>query len=262
MTKNIDRFKATALSMILPIFLMGEAHATVQDIHEIADLCTDSERVMKDYALTGMKITYHNPQKTLKEVAEKMDKEMSDLEKAKMGGKLHAEEEALIEEWHKIEHNLTETPVKESAKALHDKVNKFAQHCEKLANELEATVDNHAEHYVLLIERLNLDTQRLAADYTMKAWGALDDAAYYPEVKATIEDYMKDYDELMVANDKMVSPKVKAKLKELKHHFMPFEMMIESHSGRFVPLLIAKKADKIDAETEKILKEEEMEVEK
>jgi len=254
--------KATVLSLVLPMFLMAEAHATVKNIHEITDLCTDSERVMKDYALTGMKITYHNPQKTLKEVAAKMDKEMADLEKSKTSGKLHAEEEALISEWHKIEHNLTMTPAKESAKTLHDKVNSFAAHCDKLADELEKTVKNHAEHYVLLIERLNQDTQELAADYTMKAWGTLDDAAYYPEVKATLDDYMKDYDELMVANDKMVPPDIKAKLKKLKRDFMPLEMMVESHSGRYVPLLIAKKADKIDDETEKLLKADELEVEK
>jgi hypothetical protein len=43
---------------------------------------------------------------------------------------------------------------------------------------------------------------------------------------------------------------------------MPLEMMVESHSGRYVPLLIAKKADKIDEETEKLLKADELEVEK
>jgi hypothetical protein len=41
-----------------------------------------------------------------------------------------------------------------------------------------------------------------------------------------------------------------------------FEFMLESHSGRYVPLLIAKKADKIHKETINILNEDEREEEK
>ena len=43
---------------------------------------------------------------------------------------------------------------------------------------------------------------------------------------------------------------------------MVFEFMAESRSGRSVPLLITKKAEKIYEETKNILEEEEREVEK
>ena len=261
MIKKSTLLKTIALSIALPTLLMSEAHATVKDIHEVTDVCTSSERILKDYTLIGMKITYHNPQKNLDETVKHLDAEMADLENEKEGKALHAEEVALVEEWHKIEENLTHAPVKESALTLHHHVNDFAKHCEKLSDDLAASMDNHAEHYVLLIERLNLNVQELAGIYTMKAWDAIGDNEYYGEVKEILADYNKDYNEIMVANDKMVSPEVKSKLKVLKKHFMMFEFMAASHSGRFVPLLIAKKADKINDETEKILKEEESEVE-
>ena len=262
MVKKSILLKAATLSMVLPMLLMSEAHANAKDIHEIIDVCTASERIMKDYALIGMGIVYHNPQKNLDETVKHLEAEMADLMSEKTGKKLHAEEEALIVEWHKIEENLTHTPIKQSALELHHHVNDFAKHCEILAEELAASSTNHAEHYVLLIERLNLNVQELAGIYTMKAWDAIGDDEYYPEVEEVLADYNKDYDELMVANDNMVSTKVKERLKTLKKHFMMFEMMTASHSGRYVPLLIAKKADKINDETESILEEEENEVEK
>lgn len=64
------------------------------------------------------------------------------------------------------------------------------------------------------------------------------------------------------AGEGVVSAKVKSHLRSLDKHFLMFEFMAESHSGRFVPLLIAKKANKIHEETMKILTEDEREEEK
>jgi len=134
MAKKTTLLKAATLSMVLPMLLMSEAHANVKDIHEINDVCTSSERIMKDYALIGMKITYHNPQKNLDETVKHLESEMADLENEKIGKKLHEEEEALIAEWHKIEENLTHAPVKESALELHHHVDTFANVSQCFAN--------------------------------------------------------------------------------------------------------------------------------
>jgi len=254
--------RGSALSMVLPLFIMAEVHASAEDVHHIIDICTSSERILKDYALIGMKITYHDPKKDLEETVARLDKEMEELEKHKLTDALHAEEVALHKEWLQIEENLTHDPVKESALTLHHHVNTFAKHCEVLAEYLAKDTGNPAEHYVVLIARLNLNVQELAGVYTMKAWGAIGDDEYYQEVKDVIEDYNKTYDELMAAKSNMVSDSVKSKLKTLKKHFMVFEFMAESKSGRFVPLLIAKKANGIHEETIEILKQEEREVEK
>jgi len=261
--KMYKGFRASLLSMLLPLFVVAEGNvrANAEDVHDIIDICTASEKIMKDYALIGMKITYHNPQKALDETLKHLKQEMKHLEKHKLSKKLHNEELKLHKEWAKMEENLTKTPTKESALALHNRVNTFAEHCEVLAEHLAKDTGNMAEHYVVEIARLNLDVQELAAIYVMKAWGAMGDDAYYEEVKHILHDYIKTYDDLMAADGKMVSSNVKKHLKVLKKHFMIFEFMAESRSGRYVPLLIAKKAEKINKETKNILEEEEREVE-
>lgn len=253
--------KTSALSMVIPLFLVAEIHANAEDVHDIIDICTSSERIMKDYAMIGMKITYHNPQKDLDETIKRMDEELEHLEKRKVSKALHDEEVALHKEWIKIEEELKQPITKENALMIHHHINTFAKHCEVLAEHLAEDTGNPAEHYVVLIARMNLDVQQLAGIYVMKAWGAIEDEEYYKEVKHILEDFNKAYEELQAADSKMVSDGVKAKLKTLKKHFMVLEFMAESRSGRYVPLLIAKKAEKIYKETIEILKLEESEVE-
>ncbi len=253
--------KLKILHMLLPLYMVAEVHATAQDVHDIIDICTSSERIMKDYALIGMKITYHDPQKDLDETVKHLDKEMSDLETRKLTITLHKEEEGLHRQWEKIEDNLTHSPNKKSALTLHHYVNTFAQHCEVLAEHLAKDMGNPAEHYVVEIARLNLNVQELAGVYVMKAWGTISDDEYFKEVKGILSEYSKTYNELLAADEKLVSSEVKKRLKVLKKHFMLFEFMAESRSGRFVPLAIAKKANKIHKETKDILREEEGEVE-
>jgi len=248
----------TLISLLFPIIGLAEVHATAEDVHEIIDICTSSERIMKDYALVGMRITYHNPQKDLDESIKHLDEEMADLEKHHLIAKLHKEELELHKLWSKIEHNLTQTPNKQSALTLKHHIDAFAKQCDKVAEDLAKDTGNPAEHDVVLISQLNLDVQKIAGAYVMKAWDAIGDDEYYSGVKQLNNEYQKIYDELEHESDKLVSPKVKKRLRTIDKHFLMIEFMAESKSGRFVPQLIAKKANKIYEETMAILKEEEL----
>ncbi len=247
--------------MVIPLIMAAETHATAQDVHEIIDICTSSEKIMKDYALIGMKFTYGELKKDLKETTTHLDSEMTDLEGHKVSKSLHDAEVGIDKEWAKIEKELKNSPEKRSALALEHHIDIFAKHCEALAEHLAADVQNKAEQYVVEIARLNLDVQRLAGVYVMKSWNAIADDEYIKIVKKILEDYAETYQKLMQADEKMVSNEVKERLRTIKKHFMLFEFMAESNTGRYVPLLASKKANKINKETIKILKFEESKVE-
>ena len=63
------------LTMFFPIVALSEVHASAEDVHEIIDICTSSQKIMKDYALIGMKVTYSNPEKDLKKTIKKLEAE-------------------------------------------------------------------------------------------------------------------------------------------------------------------------------------------
>ena len=245
-----------------PAVMLSKVHANTEDLHNIIDICTSSERIMKDYALVGMKITYSNPQDDLKKTIKHLDEEMDALLKHKLTKNLHNEEVALQKAWQSIEHNLTHDPAKKEAMSLHNKVNEFARLCDTLSEDLAKDIGNPAEHYVVLIAELNQYVQQLAGDYIMNAWGAFANEPYLKETKETIKEYLDDYNKLMSADEKWVPKDIKDMLKVLRKHFMVFEVMAESISGTHVPLLVSKKANKIFKETKKILSKEEKEEEK
>ncbi len=52
---------------MIPIY-PASAAVTAQDVHEVADMCMYSQRILKDYALVGMNILYHDPKADLEKV--------------------------------------------------------------------------------------------------------------------------------------------------------------------------------------------------
>ncbi|NPA59268.1 MAG: hypothetical protein GXO30_02215 [Epsilonproteobacteria bacterium] len=260
-TKTI--LKCLKYSFVLMSFTISvNANATPEDVHKIIDICASSQKVMKDYALIGMRIIYHDPQKDLTSTLKHLDTEMDELASHPLSKNLHEEELQLQKGWQQIARALLKKPSKKTAIELRHEVDDFANQCEKVASDIATDTNNDAENEIVHISRLDLDVQELAGDYVMKAWDAMSDDEYYKDVHEIKEDYQKEYNLLESADDKLVSEKIKKHLKMLDKQFMMFEFMAESHSGRFVPLLIAKKADIIHAKTVEILNEDESEEEK
>ncbi|MBL1274626.1 MAG: hypothetical protein COB30_000905 [Ectothiorhodospiraceae bacterium] len=245
-----------ALQSIYPVYDASAKAASAQDVHEIADMCMYSQRILKDYALVGMGVTYHDPAKDLITSAKTINKYIIDLESHHLKKSLDDEIRELEGLWKEIEPQLLEKPVKKRMTFLHKKVEQFSHRCEVVADHVATDTGIEGEHYVVLVAQLGMESQRLAALYMMKAWGIADDN-YYEEVEEVLKEYEDIYHELLNADEKLVSPEIKEKLKSTEKHFLVFEFMASSKSGRFVPTMAEKSASKIFDEIREILKLEE-----
>ena len=244
---------ALALQIMLPIYDASAKAASSQDVHEIADMCMYSQRILKDYALIGMGVTYHNPAKDLAKNVKTVNKYIADLKSHHLKKSLDDEIRELEGLWREIEPKVLEKPDKKRMSNLHKKVEVFSQRCEEVADHVATDTGIKGEHYVVLIAQLGMETQRLAALYMMKAWG-IADANYYEEVKEVLDEYEEIHHELMGADEKLVSAEIKVKLKAAEKHFLVFEFMAASKSGRFVPTIAEKIASEIFTEVREILK--------
>ncbi len=78
------------------------AEASTRDIKEMADVCMYAQRILKDYALIGMGVTYHDPATDLKKNAKVVDSYVADIENHHLTGqsrlihRKHLEQVALI----------------------------------------------------------------------------------------------------------------------------------------------------------------------
>ena len=242
--------------MGMSFFLLNfqvSASASAQDVHEMADICMYSQRILKDYALVGMDVHYHDPAADLKKNAKIINQYISNLKNHHLKKKLDDEIREIEVLWKEMEPMLLAKPDKKNMTELHKKVEKLSHRCEEIADDLAKDSQIKGEHDVVLIAQLGMESQRLAALYMMKAWGIEDDN-YYEEVEEVFTEYEKVYHELMAEDEKLVSAEIKNKLKKTEKYFMMFKFMASSKSGRFVPTLAEKTASKIFHEIRDILK--------
>jgi hypothetical protein len=228
------------------------ANASAKDVHEMADVCMQANRILKDYALVGMGVEYHNPAKDLKENLELIEKEIKDLEGHKHNEKLTAEIVEIEKSWHAIKPEFEKTPDKNKMHDLRVMVEKFTIRCEEVAEDIAQDTGIKGEHDVVLVAELGMESQRLAALYLMKAWGVAN-SDYETELKKIVDQTESIYKELLEADEKFVSKEIKEKLKKVEKDFIAFSVMANSSSGRFMPSAAEKMASKIFEELRAIL---------
>ncbi len=242
------------LTALVTLFFCTEvsANASAKDVHEMADICMQANRILKDYALVGMEVKYHDPAKDLKENLELIEKEIKDLEGHKHNEKITAEIVEIEKSWHTIKPEFEKKPDKSKMHDLRVMVEKFTDRCEEIAEDIAKDTGIKGEHDVVLVAALGMESQRLAALYLMKAWGVAD-PNYDEEVKEVVEQTEKIYKELLEADEKLVSKEIKEKLKKVEKDFIAFSVMATSKSGRFMPAAAEKMASKIFKELRTIL---------
>ncbi|MCI5123140.1 MAG: hypothetical protein D3925_01355 [Candidatus Electrothrix sp. AR5] len=247
---------------ILMLFLCSEAsaNASAQDVHNIADICMQANRILKDYVLVGMEVDYHNPAKDLEDNLEQMDEEFKNVENHKMNKKLTAEIVEIEKSWYDIKPEFQKKPDKTKMHDLHEAVEKFTFRCEEVAEDLAKDTGIKGENDVVLLAKLGMESQRLAAEYMTKAW-AVAGPQYDEEVRKMVEEIGSIFKELMGADDTLVSKEIKDELKSVEKDFIALEVMATSKSGRFMPSSAEKMASKIFKKLNEIIGMEEKLVE-
>ena len=261
--KTVSTMVKTVVTGTIAFSILIPTHAaptSTEDVHQMAEVCMLAERLLKDYAMIGMGVTYHDPAEDLKQGEEKIITYLKNIESHGLKAELDAEVRSLEEWWHKIEKRLLAEPTKEGMVEFREEVDNFSLECEKVADHLAIDTGIEAEHDVVLISQLGMETQRLAALYMMKAWG-VEDPKYYEHVEEIFVEFEDIYHELMAESDEKVPAVVKEKLEFIDKQFIVFKVMAATKSDRLVPTRAEKTASKIFDKVQEALKLEQSLVE-
>jgi len=259
--KIVMRVAAFVL-FIVAGFEANAVAAKAVDVQEMADICMYSERLLKDYALLGMNVTYGNPADDLIKNTKVVDKYLADLESHHLDAPLDKEVKEIHRLWVGIEKRLLKKPNKSNMMALRNDVEAMVKRCETVAEHLAKSTGNKGQHDVVLIAELGMESQRLGALYMLKAWG-IKDEKYKEEVAEIISEFKSIKKELMNANDKLVSAEVKKQIKGMENHFRVLTVLAQTagDSGRFAPTRFERSTSKVFNEIREILVLEEQSVE-
>ena len=232
-----------ALIMLLPASKVS-ANALTENLHNVSEICMDVQRALKDYALIGMKTSYHDH---LQEDLAEVDEHLNNLKKSDtLDEKLTAEILAIEKIWTAVKPKFEKKPFsKKTMHELHEVIDEdLTERCETIIDQMAADTGIKGYEHVVHVGRLGVESQRLAAIYLLKAWG-IDDPHYEKVVQHTLDETDQIYEKLMSADEKLVSKEIKEELKKSKKDFIAFGFMAKRKSGRFMPAEAAKMADEL-----------------
>jgi len=252
-----NKFIFFHLSSLGLLFLSAAAsassHPYARSLVDIDDLCVITNQMERDYAIEGMGIAQKVSAERLHQAEERFTKEFTEVEKGKLPSGIHQEVEGLKQGWQKINAILKSTPQKSQIKQLDTAVRGFSSDCEKVAADIQKKVDISGSEDALLLSRYNLDSQRLAAMYLMRAWG-INDPRYQQEATALLDKSGKVMTQL--STSKQLSVTTKQRLAHIESQFKLFEFMAVRPTKRYVPALMNTKADTIVTEINEVLAKE------
>lgn len=198
-----------------------------------------TQRMLKDYAMVGMKNTFGKPDEDLKNVVGSFDDATNALLTYAKSDEIKQSIEKMKILWTPLKQVLSEDATIEKVSKLQEDLEvllKVADDATKLFAKESGKVSGEV---VNMAGRQRMLSQRMAGLYMLKVWGVED-----PQFKVKLDDAMKLFktSHTTLEASELNTKEIVDYLKKVKRSFTFFEMMGRSKS-KYVPTLIYKKSN-------------------
>jgi len=244
---------AFCFAFLVPYSMAASAS---DDAHELMEACMLSDRLLKDYALIGMGVTYHDPSADITRARARIGTILEHMSDGHMQETFVARIKQLAGDWKMLEPMLSKTPNLQDVQQLKNLVNSFSDQCESLAEEVALDTKVVSNKDVVRIASLGIQVQKLASLYMVRSWGS-DDPAYFEQVAILSDEFKNILGELQNEKDEVLPLELKEKLVEVSKRFFVFEFIVNSKSKNVMVSRAEKLSTEVYEEILEIMKTEE-----
>ncbi len=200
-----------------------------------------TQRMLKDYAMVGMKNSFGDPKNDLTKSMEAFSDALNSLEKFAKDSAIKDAIKKQNEQWSKVKKDLSADGSKDKAKSLQVELDKLLKLSDDTTKLFAKASGKHSGEIINISGRQRMLSQRMASLYMMKVWG-INDSEFKKKLSDAMTLFKTSHEKL--SKYPKNTPEIKGLLKKVERSFKFFEFMSKSDK-KFIPSLIYKKSNGI-----------------
>ena len=217
----------------------------IESIHDAVDVAGKqrmyTQRMLKDYAMVGMKNSFGKPDEDLKKIMGEFEDHLHSLHDCTKNNEIKKSAKKVEELWLPIKKVLENTPDKDKVIKLQEDLDLLLSAANDTTALFAKETGKESGKVVDMSGRQRMLSQRMASLYMLKVWG-VDDKKFKDKMQSTMKLFKESLEELQ--KSELNTKEINKLLSKVEKSFMFFEVMNKS-SSTFIPTLIYKKSNDI-----------------
>ena len=239
-------FKKTKKYLLMLSFVCTSLSAIeIESIYDAVDVAGKqrmfTQRMLKDYAMVGMKNSFGKPDEDLKKIMVEFEEHLHALYEYTKNKDIRKSSKKVEKLWLPIKKVLESTPSKEKVSKLQESLDLLLSAANDTTGLFAKETGKESGVVVDMSGRQRMLSQRMASLYMLKVWG-IDDEKFKDKMQSAMNLFKTSLEELQ--KSKLNNDEINKLLSEVEKSFMFFELMNKS-SNIFIPSLIYKKSNDI-----------------